>query len=125
MTKCHSQFVTNTTKNPTTQQKGSTNMTNKTIPIEVYVHISSTDPDHFYAFNSEMSNYGYVFLARITVDYPAPGRNDLVEQCVTSLKSRQSVLRQEADYEIKKIEENISNLRCLEHKPQAVDDIPF
>ena len=69
--------------------------------------------------HEDMSEFGYVHIGSQDVEFDPPPADVLIAGTVAAYRKEQEKIRAEAHSKVKRLQDSIDALLCLEHKPEA------
>lgn len=76
----------------------------------------------YHAFSSDMSAYGYIYVCDRTITIDLPDGFDVRAAEIDMLRKKADDIQSRAQVKVNMIQEQISKLLCLEHKPDLCDE---
>lgn len=76
----------------------------------------------YHAFSSDMSAYGYAYICDRTITIDLPDEFNATAAEIAMLRKKADEIQWRAQAKVNAIQEQISKLLCLEHKPDLCDE---
>ena len=88
--------------------------------LELFIHAQWNRYNKNYSYSaasSDMSDYGYIFLHKVSVPITTPTELELRRLTEKALRQKATAIRAKAYQEVSEIEEEIQEMLSLEFKP--------